>query len=104
VGGERRVRDRGETERGHGRCGGRGTVPLLRIGGDLGRDLRERRGLLTLMGRGHGGSRRGHGGRPRYALKSISKSSPEVSPKSIFLGKTQKHVSNSSPKALPTFS
>jgi hypothetical protein len=53
VGGERRARDRGETERGHGRYGGRGTVPLLRIGGDLGRNLGERRGLLTLTGRGH---------------------------------------------------
>jgi hypothetical protein len=40
----------------------------------------------------------------RRGFKSISKSSPEVSPKSIFFGKTQKHVSNSSPKAPPTFS
>jgi hypothetical protein len=39
-----------------------------------------------------------------FERASISKSSPEVSPKSIFLGKTQKHVSNSSLKAPPTFS
>jgi hypothetical protein len=45
VGGARRARDRGEIGRGHGHCGGRGTVSLLRISGDLGRDWRR-----TLMG------------------------------------------------------
>jgi hypothetical protein len=59
--------------------------------------------LQSLKSRGKITVRNQSEGNNTIASKSISKSSPEVSSKSSFFGKTQKYVSYSFFKALPTF-